>query len=113
MNEMEPAQLKDVLFSHVVGDVDECFDQRRPFEFDAPPSAQIRMSIDPDEGFWLTANSDGFLHLARVFAEMGLRKLEDGHHFHQGVDFRGSAGPPEFSFELDNTAPAPLPEISR
>ena len=86
------------LFEHLVTDADECVDVESPFEFYDPPPESISMVLG-EEGFWLSATREGFLHLARVFAEMALRDLEPGYHFHVGSDF-GSAAGPEFSFEL-------------
>ena len=91
---------EDAVFCHRVGDVAEVYDDRDPFDRDAPPAASICMIVGEDGDFWLRANSEGYLHLARVFAEMGLRRLEDGYHFHVDSAFRTSAGPPEFTFEI-------------
>ena len=84
-------------FRHVVTDADECVDVDNPFEHLAP-SGLITMQIGED-GFWLAATREGYLHLAAVFAEMGLRDA-GGTHFHVDSNFGPSGGPPEFSFEL-------------
>jgi hypothetical protein len=87
-------------FSHSVVQVDESFDWS--FDVEASDNAKIKMSIF-EEGFWLSANREGCLHLARFFAELGLRNHEDGYHVHMNEFFRTSGQPPEFSFErLDN-----------
>ena len=84
-------------FRHVVTDADECVDLDNPFEFDALPGT-ISMQIGED-GFWLAATREGYLHLAAVFAEMGLRDSGET-HFHVDSSFASSGGSPEFSFEL-------------
>jgi len=56
-----------------------------------PPAAKIEFSVG-DDGVWLAANAEGFLYLARIFAEMGVRKLEPGYHFHRREWLRKSAG---------------------
>jgi hypothetical protein len=50
--------------------------------FETPAGARIAFS-NADNGIWLAANPEGFLHLARIFAELGTRKLPDGYHFHR------------------------------
>ena len=93
-------------FRHSVADADECVDVDRPFEFDDPPPGSISMSLGED-GFWLSASREGYLHLARVFAEMGLRDFGGPQHFHVNSEFGPSAEPPEFTFELSSEeAPA-------
>jgi len=97
---------RDVIFQHVIENAEEefsdAFDCNSPF-----PDAYIRMEIDKIGDFWLSANSAGYLHLARTFAEMGIRPLENGYHFHMTGDFGTSElpveTPPEFSFEVDNS----------
>lgn len=88
-------------FHHVVTDADECVDVENPFEFDDAPAGSISMSIGKD-GFWLSATREGYLHLARVCAEMALRDFGEAQHFHVGPDFGPSSGAPEFTFELSN-----------
>lgn len=69
---------------------------------DASPPAKIQMSFDADGGFWMSANREGWLHLAKVAAELGLGKYEDGYHFHKNEKFSWSTGAPEFSFERND-----------
>jgi len=57
---------------------------------DPSPNARIAFSAGED-GIWVTANAQGFLHLARIFAELGTRELEDGYHFHMDARFLGHA----------------------
>ncbi|MEO5772627.1 MAG: hypothetical protein ABIQ32_00735 [Sphingomicrobium sp.] len=97
----------DAMFTHLVSDVAECFDDSNVFDTDAQSPARIDMSMSGEEGLWVSANSEGYLHLARVFAELGLRKLEDGYHFHKNGRFQSSKGPPEFTFEVDNSVAMP------
>jgi hypothetical protein len=66
---------------------------------DASLPAKIRMSVDAGGGFWMSANREGWLHIARVAAELGLGKFENGYHFHKDESFSWSTGGPEFSFE--------------
>jgi len=87
----------DRRFEHLVTDATECCDFQAAFQIHEPPAASIEMSIG-DDGFWLQGTAEGFLHLARVFAEMGLRDHESGYHFHVDKHFRWSQGAPEFSF---------------
>jgi len=47
-----------------------------------PAGATIEFSVG-DGGLWLSANQEGFLYLARIFAELGSRPLEKGYHFHR------------------------------
>jgi len=100
MNDAQSAP-RSVLFQHLIQESDEQFSLE--FDHDAPANAYVRMEIDKEGDFWLSANQEGYLHLARVFAEMGTRPLEDGYHFHQNSSFRSSEGSPEFSFEVDNS----------
>jgi hypothetical protein len=70
--------------------------------WETPPEAKICFSIC-DEGVWLAANSQGFLHLARIFAELGTRSFEPGYHFHMPEWFNGEAGSKqEVSIEVRN-----------
>jgi len=92
---------RSVMFQHLIHESDEQFSLE--FDYDTPANAYVRMEIDKEGDFWLSANQEGYLHLARVFAEMGIRPLEDGYHFHMNSDFRHSGGSREFSFEVDNS----------
>lgn len=70
---------------------------------DASSPAKIHMTVDAEGGFWMSANSEGWLHIARVAAELGLGKYEDGYHFHKDEEFSWSTGAPEFSFERNDS----------
>lgn len=74
------------------------------FETDVQPPAKISMTIDNEGGFWLTANKDGWQHLARICAELGTANYEDGYHFHVDENFQFSTGAPEFTFMVDSRA---------
>lgn len=69
---------------------------------DTSPPAKIKMTVDAEGGFWMSANREGWLHLARVAAELGLGKYEDGYHFHKDEHFSWGTGAPEFSFERND-----------
>lgn len=90
-------------FSHLVDDSGQ---GHIPFNTDAAPPARVRMKIDSDGNFWLSANRDGFLHLARVFAELGLRDFQAEYHFHKDESFKHpKGGVPEFTFGLIHDKP--------
>ena len=63
-----------------------------------PAGASVEFSVGND-GVWLSANSEGFLYLARIFAELGSRSLERGYHFHRPDWLKSSEGK-EVSVEL-------------
>jgi hypothetical protein len=70
-------------------------------ELDPPAGARVRFNLD-GHAIWLSANRAGWLHLARICAEMGLHsQSKEGYHFHRGYDLkrRFEAGR-EVSFEL-------------
>jgi hypothetical protein len=67
------------------------------FEED-PPSSDLTVEISPPQGaivgvrvdgkaVLIYANARGFTHLAKLFAELGMRDLEDEYHFHVGPNF--------------------------
>ena len=68
---------------------------------DAPPGARIAFQLDGRD-IWLSANRAGWLHLARVCAEMGLHtRSQPGYHFHRTYDWKASPSRgKEVSFEL-------------
>ncbi len=62
---------------------------------------KIAVNIENGKDIWLSANKAGWLHLARICAELGTRELEPGYHFHLTFDFKSSDGKgKEFSFEV-------------
>jgi hypothetical protein len=66
-----------------------------------PPHAKIRIGID-EGNVWLSANPEGWLHLARVASELGACGFEPGYHFHRSFTFGDSTeGEPEVSFGVD------------
>jgi hypothetical protein len=77
-------------------------------DLDTQPGIRIQFSVD-DGDIWLSANSAGWLHLARICAEMGLHSnFRAGYHFHRTLDWKDSPGTQhEVSFELaDDGQPA-------
>jgi len=68
---------------------------------DAPPGVRIRFDLD-GKNIWVSANRSGWLHLARICAEMGLHStIRPGHHFHRSYDWADSPkSGEEVSFEL-------------
>ena len=69
--------------------------------YEAPLGAKIEFS-NADNGIWLSANSEGFLYLARMFAELGSRDLKEGYHFHRPEWLRPAAAGQEVSVEVLN-----------
>ena len=56
--------------------------------YENPTGATIRFTVD-EAGIWLNANKDGFRYLACIFAELSVRDLESGYHFHRPEWFEG------------------------
>jgi hypothetical protein len=70
-------------------------------DLDPPPGAVIRIDLEEGGKVWLSANRTGWLHLARICAELGLAEYEPGFHFHRDPRFADSDGSgPEVSFEI-------------
>jgi hypothetical protein len=90
-------------FTHTVSDSGE---GHIPFTTDASSRQRIEMKVDANGNFWLSANREGYLHLARVFAEIALREFPSGFHFHKNANFRfrPEVPGPEFSFGLNDEA---------
>jgi len=77
-------------------------------DLDVPPGAKIQFDLEGGN-IWVSANRAGWLHLARVCAEMALHTgFKPGYHFHRTRDWAyGLADDQEVSFELaDGKAPA-------
>ena len=70
-------------------------------DLDLPQGAHIQFNLD-GENIWLSANRSGWLHLARICAEMAMHTdSKPGYHFHRNYDWEDSLGPGhEVSFEL-------------
>jgi hypothetical protein len=70
-------------------------------ELDTPQGAHIQFDLE-GRAIWLSANRAGWLHLARICAEMALHtQNKPGYHFHRTYDWKDSFGPDhEGSFEL-------------
>ena len=58
-------------------------------EVTPPNGAVVGVRVDGN-AVLLYANSSGFMHLAKIFAELGVRNLEDEYHFHVGPNFEAS-----------------------
>ena len=68
---------------------------------DATETERIQIEISDGDKIWLSANRTGWLHLARVCAELGMADYAPGYHFHKTFDFKISDGSgPEISFEV-------------
>ena len=81
---------------------DESQDGCTSINTDAQLPAKIKLEVEDDGNFWLTANREGWLHLARVCAEMGLGDFKSGYHFHKNSTFQSSEAAPEYSFLRDD-----------
>jgi hypothetical protein len=72
-------------------------------DLDAPQGARIQIDVD-NGNVWLSANRSGWLHLARICAEMGLQTgFNPGYHFHRSLPDWGpmrATHEQEVSFEL-------------
>lgn len=76
-------------------------------ETNATGDQKIRIDLEPEGKIWLSANQAGWLHLARICAELGLGAYENGYHFHKDFDFQeGDPGRPEISLGLDDDDPS-------
>jgi hypothetical protein len=70
-------------------------------EITAENDEKIAVNIENGKNIWLSANKAGWLHLARICAELGTRELEPGYHFHLTFEFKSSDGKgQEISFEV-------------
>lgn len=88
-----------------VGDLD--------VDLDPPPNATIRFDLNGTE-LWVAANRAGWLHLARVCAEIALQpNLAPGWHFHRAYDWSESKTPgQEVSFELLSAEPSDVRSVT-
>lgn len=70
-------------------------------DLEAPVGARIRFELE-GENIWLSADRAGWLHLARICAEMALHSAsKPGYHFHRNYDWKATPAPgKEVSFEL-------------
>ena len=61
-------------------------------ELNPPPGAEIKFESHEDgKKIWIVANKKGWLHLAKVCAEFGLRDdLDDEYHVHRSFEFGDS-----------------------
>lgn len=87
------------IFTHVLENPEK---RHIVFDTDVPMPAKIHMKVDEGGTFWLMANREGFLHLARIFSEIGLRDLPNGYHFHKDDNFQHNINSEKFGFGLLN-----------
>ncbi|MES2463600.1 MAG: hypothetical protein V4671_23750 [Armatimonadota bacterium] len=70
-------------------------------DVDVTDRQHIHINVEEGGNVWLSANREGWLHLARICAEMGTMDFKPGFHFHMTFDFQGSNGSgQEISFEV-------------
>jgi len=69
---------------------------------DVTGTVRIQVEISDGDKIWLSANRAGWLHLARICAELGMVDYEPGYHFHKTFDFKASDGSgPEIRFGVE------------
>ena len=91
-------------FSHSFSETPELSDL--DVDLDLPNGARLEFSCK-DGDIWVQANQAGWLHLARICAELGMRpEMAQGYHFHRTAAWGASRGPPEVSFEVIANGPA-------
>lgn len=72
-------------------------------EVDTTGDEKIHINIEDDSKIWISANKKGWLHLARLCAELGSRDLKPGYHVHLDFDFKSSnSKKEEISFEVSD-----------
>jgi len=77
-------------------------------ETDVAGAEQIQVEVSEGGKIWLSANRAGWLHLARICAELGLAAYEPGYHFHKTFDFKESDGSgPEITLGVLDAPAAP------
>jgi hypothetical protein len=69
---------------------DSADDGALSFDTDASGHLKIEFEVDEDGNVWVSANKAGWLHLAKVCAELGLGDYEPGYHFHKSLNFESS-----------------------
>ena len=58
--------------------------------------------VDPLGNVTLSANADGFEHLARFFLKMARTGKYPGYHSHQGLEFGSGVSEPELTVAMAN-----------
>jgi hypothetical protein len=67
-------------------------------------TTKIRINVEENNKIWISANSEGWIHLAKLCIQFGLGKYENGYHFHANFQFGfGDFNEPEITFEVDNS----------
>ena len=70
-------------------------------DLNPPDGAVIRIDQESGSKVWLSANPEGWRHLAQICAELGGGAYEAGYHFHRDSHFADSDGNGfEISFEV-------------
>ena len=81
---------------------DQSADGCLSIDTDTSGNQRVQVEVDEQGSVWLAANRDGWLHLARICAELGLGSYESGYHFHKTWNFKTSDGSgPEISLGVD------------
>jgi len=62
-------------------------DDFSPFSIARSSKFALEMDFDEEGGFWLSANREGFEYMAKLFAELAMRDLWAGYHFHCNGSF--------------------------
>ena len=70
--------------------VDSAEDGALSFDTDVSGPQKIEFEVDQSGNVWLSANQAGWLHLAKICAELGLGSYEPGYHFHKTKNFDAS-----------------------
>jgi hypothetical protein len=74
---------------------------------DPKDPTSVTMKVGPDGQFWLTATPEGCLHLAKVFAELGMRSFKQGFHLHKNEHFATDHTAGRFNFAVAAQQRAP------
>ena len=86
-------------FKHIFKDLSE--DGILSIETNSTNDQKIKIDLEENKKIWISANKEGWLHLARICAELGMGNYEPGYHFHKSFNFQDSSEQePEISFEI-------------
>ena len=91
--------IPSTVFEHEVFNPDKELSIERPFDMEAPIGADIDISFSEADGVWIQANRAGFDYLARVFAELAVRKFDGPWHHHFDKNMRAE-GPDMLTIEI-------------
>ncbi len=88
-----------IVFTHIFEDHAER--GTLSFDVDAPDDAEIRIDTQDEGRVWISANREGWRHLARVCAELGLGEYAPGHLIRLDFEFKSHEGDaPELLLEV-------------